>query len=77
MSEFVDMVKKMRELQKEYFHHRDSNVLSEAKLMEGRVDKQLNHWYGQKEIFEDDNELKLTHPTKESVLKSASEDKLI
>lgn len=40
--EFYDNVKKMRELQKEYFKTRDKNILSESILQEKIVDDEIN-----------------------------------
>lgn len=56
MKEFIDLVKKMRDLQKEYFQKRDANVLAEAKTYERKVDKVLNGLLNQKEIFENDTD---------------------
>lgn len=56
MKEFLQLVKKMRDAQKEYFQHRDPNALAEAKTYERKVDKALNGLLNQKEIFESDTD---------------------
>lgn len=38
MNEFIEQVAKMRELQKEYFRHRDPNILQASKKAEREVD---------------------------------------
>jgi len=37
--EFIELVKRMREAQKNYFRTRDYNYLSESKMLERQVDK--------------------------------------
>ena len=38
MNEFIELVRQMREAQKEYFHTRDRQVLQRSKALEKRVD---------------------------------------
>jgi hypothetical protein len=38
MNDFIELVAKMRELQKEYFRHRDPNILQASKKSELEVD---------------------------------------
>ena len=42
LNSFIDAVKEMRKLQKEYFVTRDSNVLTNAKKAERVVDRLLD-----------------------------------
>jgi hypothetical protein len=39
--EFLELVKKMRDKQKEYFRTRNKEVLAEAKRLEKEVDEQI------------------------------------
>lgn len=36
--EFLELVQEMREMQKKYFRHRDSNDLQKSKELEAKVD---------------------------------------
>ena len=55
LKEFVELVKKMREMQKEYFRTRSMNVLNQSKALERQVDNAI------KTITETDNQLKLSY----------------
>lgn len=43
-SNFVDVVSRMREAQKEYFRTRDSRILIRAKNLESAVDSMINEY---------------------------------
>ena len=55
LKEFVELVKKMREMQKEYFRTRSLNVLNQSKALERQVDNAI------KTITGTDNQLKLSY----------------
>ena len=42
MTDFISLVRSMREAQKEYFRTRDANVLVKAKELEAKVDKVIS-----------------------------------
>ena len=42
--EFFELVKEMRDTQKQYFKTRDSNLLNKAKELEKSVDKALDEY---------------------------------
>lgn len=52
MEQFIDLVRKMRDAQKDYFRTRDANSLAEAKTYERKVDKMLNSLSDQKGLFD-------------------------
>lgn len=41
MTDFMTLVREMRETQKEYFRTRDANVLNKARDLEAKVDKAI------------------------------------
>jgi hypothetical protein len=41
---FIDLVKRMRDAQREWFRLRDRMMLVHAKMMEQEVDQQLEEW---------------------------------
>ena len=42
MNEFIELVRQMREAQKEYFRTRDKNVLQRSKELERKVDTYIS-----------------------------------
>lgn len=42
MNEFIELVREMRDAQKEYFRNRDKNVLQRSKELERRVDAYIS-----------------------------------
>ena len=50
-TEFRELVREMRRLQREYFKTRSNDTLLECKEIEGRVDKALKPPEPQKEMF--------------------------
>lgn len=52
---FVTIVEEMREAQKNYFQTRDPNVLSEAKLLEKKVDRHIHHIKSQTSLFKEED----------------------
>lgn len=53
MKDFIELVKKMRDAQKEYFRTRDKVVLAESKKLEKQVDNRINELQNQTELFND------------------------
>lgn len=45
-SNFAQLVKEMRDAQKEYFKHRTQSALSRSKELERKVDEELNRLVG-------------------------------
>ena len=43
-SSFIELVRKMREVQREYFRIKDRVLLAQAKRLEREVDEQLEAW---------------------------------
>lgn len=54
---FVELVAKMRQAQKDYFETRHQIFLTEAKLLEGKVDQFISDWKGgltQSDLFNEE-----------------------
>ena len=49
VGEFVSMVSKMREAQRNYFRTRSSGALNEAKVFESQVDDAIKQFYKRQE----------------------------
>ena len=50
--QFLDLVERMRAVQKEYFKTRDKNVLQESKRLEKEVDEALEKMGNAKEHYQ-------------------------
>lgn len=60
MKEFIELVRKMRNAQKEYFRTRDKRVLQESKQLECRVDAILAQQVDKQQLSLFDDMLKPT-----------------
>lgn len=57
MNEFIELVRQMREAQKEYFRTRDRQVLQRSKVLEKRVDVLLAEYDNKpKGLFDNEND---------------------
>lgn len=51
MNEFIELVREMRNAQKEYFKTRDKNILQKSKELERKVDALLQQKNGYSTLF--------------------------
>lgn len=57
MNEFIELVRQMREAQKEYFRTRDRQVLQRSKALEKRVDALIAEYDNKpKGLFDNEND---------------------
>ncbi len=52
--DFIDLVRRMRAKQKEYFRHRDATSLRESKDLEYRVDRAIEEANKKPDLFSND-----------------------
>ena len=57
MNEFIELVRQMREAQKEYFRTRDRQVLQRSKALEKRVDALIAEYNEPKSLFDTEKPL--------------------